>query len=424
METFEQAYDRLMKEGISPEIAAGRAVAADLKRLDSMYREKIGNVQHCVDILMSDYNRRDRAKGGGVGGFDWDWKKMPIGSDPAKADEITLYGSFLPKYHADELKTIAAVGNGRISSPRSFWHVLENQEYKGLAEFKASITSSTVGVTDPGVIQSDRISDFTSLARRRLTLRDILPSVGTSDGVVDYVRESAFSGGASPVAEGGSKPESTLSFTAQKTIPKTIAHFTSASRQVLADWTQLTQVINDTMLYRLALEEENQLLVGDGLLEHISGLVPNAAAYAGTFNATGDTRLDTLRNAICELATADETPDFCVLNPADTRRIDLIKDQASNVGNYVVGAPMQRARVSAKTYWGLLVIESNTMPQSTFLVGDSSKCRIVDRMSGTVEFSQSHADYFRLNMVAIRAEERVGLAILRTTSFLYGTFVG
>jgi hypothetical protein len=47
---------------------------------------------------------------------------------------------------------------------------------------------------------------------------------------------------------------------------------------------------------------------------------------------------------------------------------------------------------------------------------------LYDRWAPRVEIATEHADYFIKNMVAILAEERIGLAVKQAAALTYGDF--
>ena len=63
---------------------------------------------------------------------------------------------------------------------------------------------------------------------------------------------------------------------------------------------------------------------------------------------------------------------------------------------------------------------TNSMTNGYMLVGDRNQAEVFDRMSATIVISTEHDTYFIKNLVAIRAEERIALAIYRTSAFIYG----
>ena len=86
---------------------------------------------------------------------------------------------------------------------------------------------------------------------------------------------------------------------------------------------------------------------------------------------------------------------------------------------YIVGDPQSQI---TRTLWGLPVVTSMSMQVSKFLVGAFKLgAQIFDRMSMEVLISTENADDFVRNMVTIRAEERLGLAVYRPAAFTYGT---
>lgn len=121
-----------------------------------------------------------------------------------------------------------------------------------------------------------------------------------------------------------------MTFTIDSANVRTIAHWIPATSQVLEDWSQLRRIIDNQMMYGL----KTELLMGDGLGVHLSGLITQATSCAAS-----DQKLDTLRHAVLEAEDDDEEVDFIVLNPKDFHDIELIKDEAggANLGSYVIG---------------------------------------------------------------------------------------
>ena len=73
--------------------------------------------------------------------------------------------------------------------------------------------------------------------------------------------------------------------------------------------------------------------------------------------------------------------------------------------------------------WRLPVVDTNAMPAGKFMLGAfDMAAQVFDREDATVEVSTEDADNFTKNMVTIRAEERLALAVFRPQSFVYGSF--
>lgn len=73
--------------------------------------------------------------------------------------------------------------------------------------------------------------------------------------------------------------------------------------------------------------------------------------------------------------------------------------------------------------WRVPVVVSDAMTENGFLVGDFTRAaKLYDRQEATVEVATQHADFFTRNLVAILAEERVALAVMRPDLLVRGEF--
>ncbi|WP_186445035.1 phage major capsid protein [Mesorhizobium sp. J18] len=161
--------------------------------------------------------------------------------------------------------------------------------------------------------------------------------------------------------------------------------------------------------------EEAQLLSGNGTGQNLNGLVPQATSYAG--GATGDSPIDTIRRAIHQVRLSEHTANGIVVHPDFLLEIDLIKDSEER---YLLGSPIHG---NQPRLWGLPVIATTAMASNEFLVGAfGSAAAIFDRQEAVIELSTEHADNFAKNMVSIRCEERIGMAVFQPEAFVTGSF--
>lgn len=289
-------------------------------------------------------------------------------------------------------------------------------------ELKTTIDTAAVGRSTPGILVPTRVPGIIPAARRALRLRDILPVGPCTGDAIEFVKENAFTNAASPQVEASDKAESALTFTIAHEHVHTIAHWIPASRQVLDDFGELQRYVENTLMYGLKLKEETEILSGDALGDHLNGLITQATAYAGTYVAASDTAIDLINHCITEMEVANERPDFLVLNPVDFREIMGTKtnEGGANLGMYIMGSP-SGPYIQVPTIWGLPTVVSNSITAGKFLMGDSRMAKIFDRMQARVDVSSEYHDYFVKNLVAIRCEERIALAVFRTTAFKYGS---
>jgi HK97 family phage major capsid protein len=206
-----------------------------------------------------------------------------------------------------------------------------------------------------------------------------------------------------------------MSFTLASKAIVTLAHWIPASRQVLADAQMLGAHVDNRLRYGLALEEEDQILNGAGTGGNIDGLLNQATAYNA--GATGDQRLDTILKAMRQVMNSEYIADGILLSNFDWTEILLLKDTQ---GRYLFGNP---AEMRAPQVWGLPVVATNAVTNGTFAVAAFQlAAQLWDREDATVRVAEQHSDFFVRNMVAILAEERMGLTVTRATAIVKGSF--
>jgi len=289
-------------------------------------------------------------------------------------------------------------------------------------EQKTTITSTAVGSSTPGILVPERVGGIIKPAIRRLRVRDLLPRFPTAASAIEYVKENVFTNNASVQTEASDKAESALTFTIASAPVRTIAHWIPATRQILDDFNELMNYIDQRLIDGLKDQEDFELLRATGTGVHLTGLIPSATAYDTARNVTSDNKLDTLNHAMSQLEASEYFADGIVMNPADWRKVQLLKTEegGANKGSYLMGGPGMALQSSA---WQTPVAVTNAMPAGTFLVGAFSiAAAIFDRMQARIDVSTEHSDFFVKNLVAVRAEERLALAIYRPTSFVYGAF--
>lgn len=288
---------------------------------------------------------------------------------------------------------------------------------------KNTIVNATLNNDQP-LVPSQRLQGIITPGLRRMTVRNLLPQTPTSSNLIEFAKELLFTnqagpqgGATSPTVAGGEgeiKPESSLTFELANTAVVTLAHWIAASRQVLSDAPMLQGYVDGRLRYGLMLEEEDELLNGDGTAGQLNGLLNQATAFA--YGSTNQTALDTLLKAQLQVSLSEYEVTGYVLHPTDWVNILLLKD---TTGRYLFSDPhgMEQPRV-----WGKDVVPTQSMPQGTFLAGAFLlAAEIFDREDSSVRIAEQHADFFVRNLVAIIAEERLALAVYRAASIVKGS---
>lgn len=289
----------------------------------------------------------------------------------------------------------------------------------GTAKMKLPVRQAiTSGSGSAGaLITPDRESAIVGMPRRQMTIRALLTQGRTSSNSVEYPRQTGRTNNAAPVAEAAQKPESSYVWGPADAPVRTIAHWVHVSRQALDDAAQLETEIDGELRYGLALAEEAQILKGDGVGQNLAGLVGAASAYSAAFAVPNETMIDTLRLALLQASLAEFPSDGIVLNPIDWARLELTKDGENR---YIFANVIQMA---GPQLWGRPVIATQSMDEDEFLTGAfRAAATIYDRMDPEVLISSEDRDNFIKNMLTIRAEERLALAIKRPGALITGDF--
>jgi HK97 family phage major capsid protein len=283
----------------------------------------------------------------------------------------------------------------------------------------ALVQVDRLGLADNGTFQ------------RPLSVRNLVTNGTTGSDQVEYARVTGFTNNAAPVGEAttaagatapeaagalvlpagsGVKPESGLTLEKVTANVKTIAHWIPATKRALSDAAQIRTLIDNFLEYGLEEELEDQIVTGDGTGENFEGILD----VSGTQAQAWDTDLfTTTRKARRKVRTVGRAvPTAYLFNPEDNERIDLATDANDRFygnGPFALGPDV---------LWGLPRVESEAVPVGTGIVADFRQAILWDREQAAIQVSDSHADFFIRNLVAILAEMRAAFGILRPKAFV------
>lgn len=268
------------------------------------------------------------------------------------------------------------------------------------------------------LVQTDRRPGVLPILFERLTVADLLASGTTNSNNIEYVEETVADGSAvDTVGEGGDKPEVELELELTDTPVRKIAAFLPVSDEMLEDAAQIRSYLDARLALFVKIEEEDQLLNKTGTGTNLDGILNQVpGANQDVFHAGGGNGADHIFAAITVARDSFLEPDGIVVNSDDWADMRLLKDDN---GNYIAGSPFSNGiGEPGETLWNKRVVVTSKMPAGTALVGSFQLGAQVFRRGGlTVEASNSHADFFKKNLTAIRAEERLALAVYRPQAF-------
>jgi len=325
-----------------------------------------------------------------------------------------------------EQKAARRGGNGSDARKSVGAQVVDSEALKSFAQsvqggrrVSVPVKNVTLSTNIPdGVVEPQRLPGIDVMPKQRLFIRDLIAPGRTTSPAIFWVQQTGFTNAARVVAENTQKPYSDITFTTKITPVVTIAHMFKASKQILDDFAQLQSTVDAEMRYGLKYVEEQEILFGSGADGHLHGIVPQASDFAPAFDPSDRTPIDDLRLAILQAQLARLPVDGFVVHFTDWARIELTKNPN---GDYILANPL---RLAGPTLWGRPVVETEVPEfEGEFLAGAfQTGAQIFDREEANVVISTENVDDFEKNMVSIRCEERLALAVKRPEAFVSGAF--
>lgn len=302
----------------------------------------------------------------------------------------------------------SSAGNEFIKSEQ-FQALAKRQVERARIEVKNTVVAdgtTTFPNQRPGVIPGDFAP---------LTIRQLIPTITVAENAVNSLREASNTNNAAEVAQAGAKPESDVTFEQYNVPIETVAHWIKVSNQLMADAPAVAAYIDTRLRDGLAQRVDAQLLNGNGTTPNLSGLT-NAGNFTAFTPTSGANLVESINKAKYALWSTGNMPDTVIVNPADWGAMELERE-GSGSGAYLYGAPGTNAGTSP---FGVQVVMSNNMAAGSFLIGSMrASATIYQRQGAVVEMGFINDDFTK-NLVTIRAEERLALAVDRPTGIMFG----
>lgn len=260
----------------------------------------------------------------------------------------------------------------------------------------------------PGVIPGDF---------KPLTVRDVITTITTSEtNSINALREASFTDGAAEVAQGAVKPESEIVFEQYNVPIQTVAHWIKVSRQLMNDAPAIAAYIDTRLRYGLERRVDLQLVKGNGVSPNLKGLTTSGNFTAFT-PASGANLADSINKAKYEMwAATGVMPDTVLVNPTDWSKLELLREGAGS-GAYLYGAP---GTAAGGMPFGVRVVMNINVTAGTFVIANLAEAAtIFQRETAVVEMGYVNDDFTR-NLLTLRSEERLALAVDRPSMVYFG----
>ena len=364
-----EALNPKVKEGDAEAIKAAKTLTEEIKDL----QEKIKTAEEAENLLAQ------------------------IGdADEKGADAPASKARSLGEHFVNHLKAQEIGSHFNVSAPefvKTYSDVQQTPSTSGVSAFATTYDRNVV-----------------TGARTPLVIRDLFAAETISGSTLVYLVEGAIEGAPAATNEGAAKPQVHFADPTPKTVSLSkIACHLKESDEYKDDYAFLESTINGRLLYHLGLVEQNTLM---STLLGTSGIQSDTTSL--TSASTAAQIADVIMKEAMDVQEQTGFPaDAVVINPSDWYKLRIGKDAENRYyGNGYFGEQ------STPNLWGIPVCVSTATSAGTIVVGAFKTCASVVQKGGVrVETTNSDQDDFVKNLMTIRAEERLALAVRRPAGF-------
>lgn len=280
----------------------------------------------------------------------------------------------------------------------------------------------TVGLSNvTGALPTSISPAYTTPNVRKQHIRGLLMNSPMTDATYSYVVITDKEGSVGIQTEGSSKSKVDHNVEFKTASPIVLAVAEDLSNQILQDVPRLQSYIVNRMVEMLLVKEDDEILNGAGGSNRFNGIITQATAYTptGSANTSSADRFSYLLNAISKLAQLDYMPNGILINPYAYYEMLQVKTSTKEYTMPYAGVTFLNDTLRIA---GVPVYQSTAVSANAFVVGDWSQAEYLTRQGLTVDFSTENNANFEKNLLTIRVEERVGLAVRKPGAFLTGSW--
>lgn len=310
----------------------------------------------------------------------------------------------------------AAGGHGVAGGMSLGQYAAKNLDYSKLKGSRGTVSTgygfkaNTDAITGSQIVQTS--TNVVDVIPRPLMVRDLFGVETISGNALQYYVLGATEGKPAVTAEGAAKPQISVSH-APVTVPlDKVACFFKESDEILEDAAFLVSAIDNRGTYEHNLAVESYL---------VSKLLATSGIQSTAFATSAQDSIFAGMTSV-QLATG-YTADAIVINPVDYQALRLARDSNGQYygGGFFYGAYASAGGVQAQPgIWGLPTVVTPNIAKGTAIVGSFKAAGAVVTKAGSglrVEMTNSADSDFTNNLVTIRIEERLTLAIRVPSAF-------
>lgn len=253
------------------------------------------------------------------------------------------------------------------------------------------------------------------IGRPATSLLAVVPAqVVAQPQTYSFLRQTARTNNAAPVASGGTKPTSVYGLTRVEDRLRVIAHLSEpVDKYWLEDSADLRVFIEQELAYGLDVAVEQQLLNGDGTGEDNRGMLQTSGIQTQAWSTDGH---ETMRKALTKLQQQGAESAVAVINPTDFEAMSLMRDTSNafiatdalrHNENNGTSAPPYGPLLGAT--WGVPLVLTNALTPGQAVMFDPAAVTLYT--DGQVKTEWNTSVGFTTNEVIARHEGRFGVAV-------------
>jgi HK97 family phage major capsid protein len=339
-------------------------------------------------------------------------EKSIVDALSAKLDELALEVKEAEGQRAKNSNGLAELEKGLAENAEA---ILKQKTSGTIANFVikdvAPILTTNVSHSGGGsvVAMTENTGALYATPDNRLFAEGIMDRMTVDLDSIVYIDEVAGEGDAGMTAEGNTKSQSDTDYVERTLNLQNVTHFIKVSTKMLRQPAYIVQAVRNTLLRKLELKKQSQLLAGDGSAPDIKGIKEWATAFtAGGFadSVIEPNVNDLIRVVVAQISeNADDfVPNYVILSHKTLADMDLKK---ASDGHYTL-PPF--STLDNRVVAGVRVIASNEFTDDELLVGDFTKAHYVSNSNIQVSVNLDGNDFTK-NLRTILAEQAIGLYV-------------
>jgi len=273
---------------------------------------------------------------------------------------------------------------------------------------KAAVTmteANTIGAGATQVTLSDDTGIISGIRRREEKYLQSVSVGSISNSRAIWIEETDPQGTPIFIAEGAGKIQLSSLWVEKSATVKKIGVFGKVTTELMSDLPQLVSFIKNTLMKRMSIVIEDQLLTGDNVGNNLNGAKTLATAFSAGDNAASiafANEFDVLSAIALQVQIAHGIANAVFINPSTWAKMKGLKDNQ--------GMPIWKQYMDPITkdvvYDGMRIVPTTAITADEFVGGDMTVLHVLYREQMSVQIGLDGSD-FTNNLKTILVEARL-----------------